>query len=79
MKTSTDKTQAHKKTQTEIYKGDIHSSSSAIPFQIGDFFLLHLISKNVEEVTIIIIIIIMIIWTVDKVDINYKQNQQRIF
>ena len=56
-------------------------NSSAIPFQIGDFFLLHLISKNVEEVTIIIIIIIiiMIIWTVDKVDINYKQNQQRIF
>ena len=50
-------------------------NSSAIPFQIGDFFLLHLISKNVEEVTIIIF---MIIWTVDKVDINYKQNQQRI-
>ena len=54
-------------------------NSSAIPFQIGDFFLLHLISKNVEEVMIINIVIIMFIWTVDKVDINYKQNQQRNF
>ena len=54
-------------------------NSSAIPFQIGDFFLLHLISKNVEEVTIIIIITIMIIWTVDKVDINDKKISKGYF